>query len=260
LTNPTTTQKLIITQNPQSDQQLNTLREMFASPEALGILGSLVGLGIMQILNGNFNSKKKLADARWGGRAEKHKAMLKAFEIMERRPHNESALYLGRPKGKGGDGKVIFLPETERGSIALGGSGTGKTVLFHVPMILSAIDQEYSGIILDIKYPTLTEQFAAYAISNGYKLEIFAPGYPESRVLNFMDFIEKGDPSMAAQFAEVFNLNCKKSDKSKGEDSYFGPIGDQVVQSVLMLCKEATYNGKKYDDLMMAQAILSLPD
>ncbi|MEL4897400.1 type IV secretory system conjugative DNA transfer family protein [Crocosphaera sp. Alani8] len=248
ITEATTTQ-------PSTDYT-HLLKDMIVSTEGLAVVGCLVLLAVLGV-TGNNGTKGKLAKGRLGTRTEKEAAKKAAISQIEGKEHNEVALYIGRPKTK----QVLFLPDMQRGTAVIGGPGCGKTDSAQLPMIYSAIDQDLPCLIWDFKYPALCSRVLGYAAKRGYKVEIFAPGYPESSVCNPLDFLKSEEDSlMARQFAETLNRNFKKGGQNS-EDQFFGPAGDQLVEAILMLAKGIRNSqGESMGDLMTCQALLSLPD
>ncbi len=249
-----------IAQSPNNTQQNNNYASMMFnavfSSEGAAMLGCLALLLATGMLGGG--SKGKLAQGRLGGKKEKESAKKMALDQIEAKEHNEVALYLGRPQSKG----VVFLPDMQRGTAVIGGPGCGKTDSVQLPMIYSALEQNFPCIVWDFKYPSLCSRIVGYAAKRGYKVEIFAPGYPESSVCNPLDFLKSEEDSlMARQFAETLNRNFKKGGQASNEDQFFGPAGDQLVEAILMLAKSIrAKDGNSLADLMTCQALLSLPD
>ncbi|XHX78557.1 MAG: type IV secretory system conjugative DNA transfer family protein [Stenomitos frigidus ULC029] len=155
-----------------------------------------------------------------------------------------------------GDSKTIWIPDTQRSVMVVGAPGSGKTFSAIDPMIRSVIEQGYPICLYDFKYPTQTSAVAWYAEQLGYKIHVFAPGFPESDILNLLDFLT-GDPNqdsaLARQLANTMNKNFKIG-ASSGGDPFFDSAGDQLVQAVMMLTKQM-----KHSDVLMTSVILSAP-
>ncbi|MGK7947272.1 MAG: type IV secretory system conjugative DNA transfer family protein [Xenococcaceae cyanobacterium] len=251
------TYKYTQTTQPSSslDNTANSFIQALNSPNGMLLLGCLAFVTLLYLFEGK-SKKGQLAQARFGSKKEKAAAMKVAISQIEKRKHNEVALYLGRPLAHSWlDIPPLFFPEIQRGVAILGSSGTGKTISLLLQLIYSSLDQGFPNIVYDFKYPTLTKRIAGYARECGYDVRIFAPGFPESEVCNPLEFLNKPDDSlMARQFAEVLNANFKKAGQTSG-DPYFSNGGDQLTEAFLMLTKST-----KYADLMMAQALMSLQD
>lgn len=224
------------------------------SPNGLALLGSLCLLGVLYAVQGLWGSKSKLATARFGGRREKANARRQAVGQMKARKHNEVALYINTPTDKS-DPKPIYLPDAQRGIAVAGAPGSGKTYSAIDPLIRSSLEQGFSTLIYDFKYPTQTSRHVAYALRLGYKVRIFAPGFPESDAVNPLDFLRGAtDTSTARQLVEVWNKNTRLMAGGK-EDRFFDNAGNLLTEGVLALAKST-----KSPDLLMAQSILALPE
>lgn len=150
--------------------------------------------------------------------------------------------------------ETIWIPDTQRSVMVVGAPGSGKTFSAIDPMIRSAVQQGYPIILYDFKYPTQTSTIAWYAEQLGYEIRVFAPGFPESDVLNLIDFLT-GDPQVDAALARQLGSTMNKNFKlgaGASNDPFFDNAGDQLVQAVMMLAKQMPH-----PDLMTAQVILS---
>jgi type IV secretory pathway TraG/TraD family ATPase VirD4 len=204
---------------------------------------------------GNLSKKPRLASGYWGGNKEIAVARRKALKQIAGRKRNSVALYIGvkNPKYKVPDSKRLFLPDVQRGTAVAGAPGSGKTFSVIDPMLRSAVELGYPIILYDFKYPTQCSRIAAYAKSLGYRIDIFAPGFPESQVCNPLDFLRDAtDAETARQIASVLNKNFKLANAGP-EDPFFGPAGDQLTEGVFVLAKAT-----KYPDLITCQTILDM--
>lgn len=107
-----------------------------------------------------------------------------------------------------------------------------------------------------------TSRIVAYALKRGYEARVFAPGFPESETCNPLDLIKDEEDAIAAgQLAQVINRNCDRGGANASSDKFFEEAGDSLVEGILLATKAVgTLAGDpSYCDLMMAQAILSLP-
>ncbi len=152
--------------------------------------------------------------------------------------------------------ETIWIPDTQRSVMVVGAPGSGKTFSAIDPMLRAVVEQGYPLILYDFKYPTQTSTIAWYAEQMGYEVRVFAPGFPESDVINLLDFLT-GDPQIDAalsrQLANTMNKNFKLG-ASASSDPFFDNAGDQLVQAVMMLAKQMPS-----PDLMTAQVILAMP-
>ncbi|RMH41132.1 MAG: type IV secretory system conjugative DNA transfer family protein, partial [Gammaproteobacteria bacterium] len=104
--------------------------------------------------------------------------------------------------------ETIWIPDTQRSVMVVGAPGSGKTFSAIDPMLRAVVEQGYPLILYDFKYPTQTSTIAWYAEQMGYEIRVFAPGFPESDVINLLDFLT-GDPqidaALARQLANTMN-------------------------------------------------------
>lgn len=99
-------------------------------------------------------------------------------------------------------------------------------------------------------------------MKRGYTVRIFAPGFPESETCNPLDLLKDEEDAIAAgQLTQVISRNFDRG-VSNTSDKFFEEAGDSLVEGILLVTKAIkTLTGEdKYCDLMMAQAILSLPN
>ncbi|MDZ4877782.1 MAG: hypothetical protein CLLPBCKN_007217 [Chroococcidiopsis cubana SAG 39.79] len=246
------------------------------------------GIMLFLALSNQFSSRKgKLTTGRWAGANEKRAALDRAIVQLRERQKDRVTLYIGTPKYRikfapiptdatrkerwvrqlatwalvarariftlSGFTCSYLVPDAQRGIVVLGSPGTGKTGSAIDPMIRSAIDESMSMLIYDVKGDHM-RRHVAYAIEAGYEVYIFAPGFPYSGTINPLDFLQDGgDSASANEIATIINRNSKLA-SSKGQDDFFGPQGDQLLETVLMLAKASPY-----PDMLTAWKILSLP-
>lgn len=243
-------------QNPRDS--IGKYTHVLFTPSGLTILAMVGAYIIMKVFFGDSSNKNKLANSYWGGKKEIATAKKKALFQIQTPKCDSSALYIGKhqlkgtQKEKGSGGIPLYVPDSQRGTAAIGAPGSGKTFSAINPMIYSAIDQGFPIILYDFKYPSQAK-IAAHAKRRGYEVHIFAPGFPESEVCNPLDFLrDSSDAETARQIATVINKNFRLLSNAS-EDGFFGPSGDQLTQAILMLTKEF---GERAD-IMTAAAILS---
>lgn len=202
--------------------------------------------------------KGRLATSYLGGARERKAARDTALQQIAERSRNSVALYFDRPQHIAevkAHPPALYLPNAECGICIMGGPGTGKTVSLADPLIRSAIDQGFPIILYDFKYPTQTSRLYRYARESGYKISVFAPGFPESECCNPLDFMRSPDDAVSArQIATVLNRNLKLANKDMSASAFFEASGDQLVEAVLMAAKSSAFS-----DVMQCQAILSIP-
>lgn len=227
---------------------VNALAKSFSGTNGLMLIIAIAGFLALAFFEGRQSQKGRLATARFAGSAEKSKARRKAQKQMKAKRHNQVAVDIY---------KHLYLPDLQQGLIACGGAGSGKTESMLLPAMYSSIEQGYPMLVYDFKYgdprDSLTGSIAAYAVKHGYKVHIFAPGFPESEICNPLDFLmDELDGEMAGQLARVMNRNLKPSG-GKGDDPFFSIAGDLLILAVLLLAKQTAYS-----DMVQCQKILSL--
>ncbi|MBD2531905.1 type IV secretory system conjugative DNA transfer family protein [Nostoc flagelliforme FACHB-838] len=247
------------------------------SPMGLALLVSVSALALAKFLEGR-GGGAKLARARWAGSREKTAARKLACKQIEERKHNRVALFIGTPKNAKveilnskkitylpEDSSSLYLPDAQRGILVCGGAGSGKTFSMINPLVRSAIDQGLPVILYDFKYAHQesategakgqTPKLAGYAVERGYKVTVLAPGFRESAIANPIDFLSsETDAEMARQLAVTLNRNFKLT-SGESDKGFFSNAGDQLAQAIFMLVR-----GTCFPDVMMCQAILSLPN
>ena len=232
------------------------LSKSFLNGSGLGMLACIAILVVLtQGSNGAFGRKNKIASGYWGGKKEIAVARRKAIKQIRGRKRNSVALYIGvkNPKYKVPESKRLYIPDVQRGVAVAGAPGSGKTFSVLDPLLRAAVELGYPIILYDFKYPTQCSRIAAYARSLGYRIDIFAPGFPESQVCNPLDFLRDAtDAETARQIAAVLNKNFKLANAGP-EDPFFGPAGDQLTEGVFVLAKATPY-----PDLITCQTILDL--
>ncbi|AOW98868.1 transfer complex protein TrsK [Moorena producens PAL-8-15-08-1] len=255
--------------------------------QGITITSCLLALGLLAIIPDG--KKGQLATGYWGGKKEKKAARKKAQEQMANLSRNSVALYVGTPEDiqkrqeqewiKQGKLKKqrkpeafnwfkpaaesLYLPDAQRGIAAIGASGSGKSFSVCDPLIRSSLDQGFPTIIYDFKYPAQAKRAVGYALKRGYKVHIFAPGFPESDVCNPLDLLKDEEDAIAAgQIAQVINRNTDLTGGKASGDKFFEDAGDSLVEGIFLLTKAVgtLVENQRYCDIMTAQAILSLPD
>ena len=253
------------------------LQRTFYSPIGLAFIFCIFALIFVRMFDGR-DRQSKLARARWAGVKEKKTARKLACRQIQERKHNRVALFIGTPKNTQveiltnkkivylpEDASRLYLPDAQRGILVCGGAGSGKTFSMINPLIRSAIDQGLPIILYDFKYSHQesatasakgqTPKLAGYAVERGYNVTVLAPGFKESAIANPIDFLHsETDAEMARQLAIVLNRNFKLT-TGNSDGGFFSNAGDQLAQAIFMFAK-----GTCYPDVMMCQALLSLPN
>ncbi|HEY9828148.1 MAG TPA: type IV secretory system conjugative DNA transfer family protein, partial [Stenomitos sp.] len=201
-----------------------------AKPQLLGLLGVIVLVLILKVVLDGPGGK--LSDGRFARGQELHKGRRKGLMQIAKGLHNEAALTIGSDRR-------LVLTDVQRSVAVAGSSGSGKTVSLIEPAIHSAIQQGWTSLVYDVK-GTLTRKFAPLAAALGYQVYIFAPGFPYSDRLNFLDFMRSyQDGGMAQEIAKVLNLNF--GDPTDRKDPFFSPQGDSLLKSIFMMAKDALH-------------------
>ena len=269
--------------------QIERLLNLMKSQSGLLLLGCFASIGIFKLLSQS-NHKGKIATSYWGGSKEKSLALRKAKKQLAQPTRNSVALYIGTPDhvqahlekqwyAAGLLKKVkstftqqlnrlykpkttLYVPDAQRGIAVIGAAGSGKTYSVIDPLVRSALDCGFPMCLYDFKYPAQTKRAVAYAMKRGYKVRVFAPGFPESETCNPLDLLRDEEDAIASgQLTQVISRNFDKGGNANS-DKFFEEAGDSLVEGILLVTKAiATLTGEeKYCDLMMAQAILSLPN
>jgi len=198
--------------------------------------------------------RKKVGRAEWATPDIIRNAKRTAQKQMTLRKKNSVALYVNLPHKKD-DQNTIWIPDVQRGTIVVGAPGSGKTFSFIDPMLRSAVDQGFPICLYDFKYPSQASTIAAYALAKGYRISCFCPGFPESQVVNLLDFMrDENDAAMAKQMAEVLTSNLSDKSKGGGNDDFFKQAGDQLITGVFQLAK--LFSDVNYADVLMCQKML----
>ncbi|NJO93724.1 MAG: type IV secretory system conjugative DNA transfer family protein [Hydrococcus sp. RM1_1_31] len=152
-----------------------------------------------------------------------------------------------------GNPSVLPLPNLNQHTVVLGSTGCGKTTTINNRLLQDAIRQGHPMVVFDPK-GDLAQIHAPYADAFGYEIYCLAPGKPYTDRFNILDFLRTfKDSGRAEQAAKTINRNANVGVSKT--DPFFGPSGDKLVRSILMLAKASPY-----PDLLMAKRLLSLPD
>jgi len=267
----------ISTTTPQPPLIPPAVSQFATSPTGLLLLACAGVLVLTQLLSPQ--QKGKLARAYFAGARERRKARQLAYAQIQKRKHNRVGAFLGLPKGwsvrvEGGERRInlpldpglTYLADCQRGVLAIGGAGSGKTASLINPLLQSFLLQRFPLLLYDFKYSQRTTPqddfkgqtpaIAGFARRLDYQIKVFAPGFPETCVCNLLDFLQSPvDALMARQLAVVLNRNLKMVTKESKSDPFFTEAGDQLSQAILMLAKAS-----RYQDILMCYALLSLPN
>ena len=232
--------------------EYEALMELLLNPNMLLLAGMLLLCGLVYLFEGKLGGGDKLATACFAGRKEREHARHKCLEQMMARKHNEVGLTIGTPTNRN-DRRCLYIPDAQRSMLVVGGPGSGKTYSLLDPALRSALQQGFPIALYDFKYVSQAK-IAAYAASLGYEVHVLAPGYPESGVINPLDFLRSpSDTESSRQLITLMNKNLRVLTNSTA-NRFFDTGGDQIGEGVLCLAK-----GTEFPDLLMAQTILGLP-
>ncbi|BAY99986.1 transfer complex protein TrsK-like protein [Tolypothrix tenuis PCC 7101] len=270
---------------PVQSLQIERLTDLMKSQSGLILLGCFAVVAIFKVLSVR-NSKGKVATSYWGGSREKSLAARQAKKQISKPTRNSVALYVGTPddirinlqkqwyeagllktkptfyKQFISPNSTLYVPDAQRGIAVIGAAGSGKTFSVIDPLIRSAFDQGFPMLLYDFKFPAQTKRAVAYAIKRGYTVKVFAPGFSESETCNPLDLLRDEEDAIAAgQLTQVISRNFDRGGNASS-DKFFEEAGDSLVEGILLVTKAIkTLTGEdNYCDLMMAQAILSLPN
>ena len=240
--------------------QNSELLSALLQPQGLILLGILAFLGIASFFRdggagGVKATKNALASGEFGGKKELNSAKKVALKQMSKQTRSPVSLFIGEPNNKPfGGTDPVYIPDANRSIMVMGAAGIGKTFASIDPLVMSAIRQGFPILLYDFKFPDQTSILGTYAALNGYQVDVLAPGYSESGVLNpITAFIKDATSGLSAsQLSEVLNANFKKQGSS-GEDGFFGPSGNQLVKATMLLARTM-----KYPDLITCAKILSV--
>jgi type IV secretory pathway TraG/TraD family ATPase VirD4 len=265
--------------------QIERLPNLMKSQSGLMLLACLIAIALSKFFSAT-NNKNKVATSYWGGSKEKSRAACKAKTQIAKPTRNSVALYIGTPPDIRNNlqkewyqsgfiknqpknvssffssNSTLYIPDAQRGIAVIGAAGSGKTFSVIDPLIRSTFDQGFPMLLYDFKFPAQTKRAVAYAMKRGYTVKIFAPGFPESETCNPLDLLrDEEDAISSAQITQVISRNFDRGGNASS-DKFFEEAGDSLVEGILLVTKAiSTLTGEdKYCDLMMAQAILSLPN
>lgn len=229
-----------VREQPQQPSVFDPVIKQFTSPMMLGYLALMIALLIIKAMGGNATT---LESDRFATAAEVRRGCKLGQEQIAKGSLEDSALEL----------EDITLASVQPSIAVVGKSGMGKTRYIADPAIRSAIDQGWTNFVFDVK-GSLIRKHAAYALSKGYEVYIYAPGRDYSDGFNFLELMEdQNDARTAEEIAKTLEHNFGEPGERK--DGFFSPQGVALLRLVFMMAKSTAY-----PDLLMAWKFLSLPD
>ena len=236
-----------MTDTTSQQQQQIDLGDVFApivaplnNPLFIGYFLLLVFLAGLSAFTGT--NKPKVYDGRFATRQEVKAAKEEGLKQIARQIPKEPALELDS----------LVLSQLAPAVAVIGGAGSGKTRTYFDPGLKNGLDQGWTHLVFDVKGSQM-KKHAAYAHAMGYDVYVFAPGFPYSDGINFLDFMEnETDAKAAYELANVFQENFKDPESGQSDD-FFGSQGIALLKTVFMLAKSSPF-----PDLFTAWKFLSL--
>jgi type IV secretion system protein VirD4 len=231
-------------QNPQAIPGViqDVMQPLTDSGMGTLLLGGLVlwaGMALFAAPN-----KNKIATGRFAGKQEQRRAKTLAHKQRQQRHPAKVPLKAGN----------LEIPQAQQSIVVAGAPDSGKTYSIIDPAIRSAIAQGFPIVVYDFKGSQL-EAHAAWAASQGYQVDVFAPGQTYTGVCNLLDFLtDETDSLMASQLAYVLQKNTQREGGFR-ENDFFNSAGTNLVEAVMLLAKLTPY-----PDLLMASKILNLSE
>jgi type IV secretory pathway TraG/TraD family ATPase VirD4 len=146
--------------------------------------------------------------------------------------------------------------------LTLASSGAGKSFSVFDPVIRSLILQGFSIGFFDFKGDEEgsvtccpSSAVAGYALQNGYKVRVVAPGYADSDKINLLDCVDS--PEKAKELSDALYANVNKG-KQANDEGFFPIAGKLAMQFVFLWIKWQPR--EDLADLALAQKVLSLPN
>lgn len=235
----------------------------------VGILFLLLLIG--QALSSDRNRHAKTAKARFATASEIANCARMARKMIAKPSSRSFSFYVTEPIGRyipspdnlgrysvGRD--ISYFPKTNTSTLVVGGAGSGKTVNFINPAVISAIRQGASIVYYDYKFPDKDQSLPVImeALKEGYQVRLLAPGQDISQCFNCLDFVP--DDISSTKAAEVINIMALNYFKSKEKKDYFDRAGANIAAGGLLLAKWiAKVTGRpELANLLMVSQILNL--
>ncbi|MEM9088792.1 MAG: type IV secretion system DNA-binding domain-containing protein [Cyanobacteria bacterium P01_F01_bin.53] len=230
------------------------LAPLIREPAFLLLLLSSAGIGLLQLFDGK-SGRRKGDQARFASNTAIQNARHQVLEQLCNPKIDSTALTIGRPHN-GEDKRFFPVPDAQQSVMVHGAPGVGKTVSVLQPLILSALSQGHSMVLFDAKYDNLTARLIPIALEMGYEVHYFVPGYPESGILNPLDFIQSPeDLTSAREIAKGLHANAMQSGRNGRNDPFFDEAAVTALSAGMAMAKAT-----EYPDLLTTHAFLSLPD
>jgi type IV secretion system protein VirD4 len=235
------------------------------------ILGGLVAVFIIvSLLMGRTSKKGKTARARWASTDDLKNAKTLGLACKGKKAKFDNATYyivepIGTPPRQWSkfDHNALFLPQINRGTLVIGGAGSGKTANLILPAAISALLQDYTVALFDYKYENqgLAEILVPVAIDRGYQVRTFAPGGLLSGTYNVCDGV-KDSTNLAGAREVVGCIVRNTSDKEVKNDGFFDPGGRSILEGAFLMARWIAEQLKNsaYANILMVHQILVMPE
>jgi type IV secretion system protein VirD4 len=232
--------------------------------------GLLAVILFLTIFSSRFVKKGKTARGRWASKTDLDNSRKIGVACMGKKAKFNNATYyihepIGTPprKWKNIAKEAFFLPQINRGTLVVGGAGSGKTANTIEPAVISAIQQGHSIALFDYKFDNngLAENLMAVAIDYGYQVRVIAPGSVLSGTFNIHDFIKDSeDLAGAREVVSCIIRNTSGADTKK--DAFFDGGGQSILEGAFLMARWIAELQKDEDlaNILMVSQILSLPN
>jgi type IV secretory pathway TraG/TraD family ATPase VirD4 len=145
----------------------------------------------------------------------------------------------------------------------VGGAGSGKSLNFVIPAVISALFEEATVVLFDYKFENqgLAELLIPVAIDQGYQVRILAPGSILSGTYNVGDSI-KDSADLAGAREVVASMVRNNSAPGVTPDGFFDPGGRTILEAAFLFARWVAEVGKDPDlcNILMVAQILGLPN
>jgi TraM recognition site of TraD and TraG len=224
---------------------LDPLVKAVFAPNLLPIWGILGLMLILAIFARKPNKYGRLADGRTALDKEIAAGVQTAIEWVEHPSLTRSALYIAEPIGceipnpsniRAFKGTLTPVLDPCRGVMTYGNQGAGKSETIINQLLKSGLAQGFGMLLLDKKGGEQASEIIPYAVSQGYDVSVFAPGFPWSARCNILDAIEdEHDGTTSDQVIRTIRNNLSTKDEKR--DAFFDGGGESMISGTMLLAK-----------------------
>jgi TraM recognition site of TraD and TraG len=224
---------------------LDPLVKAVSAPNLLPIWGILGLMLILAIFARKPNKYGRLADGRTALDKEIAAGVQTAIEWVEHPSLTRSALYIAEPIGceipnpsniRAFQGTLTPVLDPCRGVMTYGNQGAGKSETVINQLLKSGLAQGFGMLLLDKKGGEQASEIIPYAVSQGYDVSVFAPGFPWSARCNILDAIEdEHDGTTSDQVIRTIRNNLTTKDEKR--DAFFDSGGESMISGTMLLAK-----------------------